>query len=98
MVIQSVYITGTQNSETYSSDGYAWKIAEKPDKNGNMWTYYIFRTANYEKYLGVRDEQRGYERVYRIAGGGYSEGAMSGTIEELLSTNSNSLHNPEMTQ
>ncbi|NLB81158.1 MAG: hypothetical protein GX800_06035 [Clostridiaceae bacterium] len=46
-------------------------ITEKPDARGNVWSYYIFKTEKNEKYLGVKDSQRGYERVYKIAGGGY---------------------------
>ena len=57
-------------------------IAEKPDKNGNVWEYYTFKVSEYDKrkegtmatsyysdfyYLGVKDEARGYERVYHIA-------------------------------
>ena len=57
-------------------------IAKKPDKNGNMWEYYTFKVSEYDKrkegtmapsyysdfyYLGVKDEARGYERVYRLA-------------------------------
>lgn len=53
-------------------------IAEKPDDYGNMWKYYTFCTEElrnpsytgnrmeYYYYLGVSDEVRGYERVYRI--------------------------------
>ena len=42
-------------------------IAEKPDKNGNVWKYYTFKDSNDKNYLGVKDEARGYERVYRLA-------------------------------
>ena len=41
-------------------------IAEKPDKNGNVWKYYTFTDSNDKNYLGVKDEARGYERVYNI--------------------------------
>ena len=46
-------------------------IAEKPDKNGNVWEYYTFKTKGYSddiSYLGVKDENRGYDRVYRTIG------------------------------
>lgn len=42
-------------------------IAEKPDKNGNVWKYYTFKDDNNYSYLGVKDEARGYERVYRLS-------------------------------
>ena len=42
-------------------------IAEKPDKNDNVWKYYTFKDSNDKNYLGVKDEARGYERVYRLA-------------------------------
>ena len=42
-------------------------IAEKPDKNGNVWKYYTFKDSNDKNYLGVKDEARGYERVYHMA-------------------------------
>ena len=41
-------------------------LAEKPDKNGNVWRYYLFETYNGDIYLGVKDIQREFERVYRI--------------------------------
>ena len=44
-------------------------IAEKPDKNGNVWKYYTFRDNDDKTYLGVKDEARGYERVYLMASG-----------------------------
>ena len=41
-------------------------LAEEPDLNGNIWTYYTFETTDGKYYLGVKDSARGYERVYRI--------------------------------
>lgn len=41
-------------------------VAEKPDANGNVWKYYTFTTENSDKYLGIADETRGYERIYKI--------------------------------
>lgn len=38
-------------------------IAEKSDKNGNLWTYYIFKTNDGCSYLGVKDIKRNYERA-----------------------------------
>lgn len=55
------------DTETVSIAGYHTEdnvIAEKPDKNGNIWKYYTFKTDN-GVYLGVKDEQRRYERVYK---------------------------------
>ncbi len=47
-------------------------VAEQPDINGNVWTYFTFNTYNgsyYQYFLGVKDEQRGFERIYKIYGG-----------------------------
>lgn len=42
-------------------------LAEKPDANGNVWKYYTFKTAEEDRfYLGVKDEARGYERMYKL--------------------------------
>lgn len=43
------------------------KLAEKPDKNGNVWTYYTFK-ADDKSYIGVKDNARGFERVYSMDG------------------------------
>lgn len=43
-------------------------LTEKADKNGNLWTYYTFSTRENEKYLGVKETKRGFERVYRLVG------------------------------
>ena len=56
------------------------KLVEKPDKNGNVWTYYLYMSelsgvkSSYGNYraLVVRDEKRGFERVYQVDGGGYA--------------------------
>lgn len=64
---QQIYWNG--DSKTVAMTGKQKDInvvAEKPDKNGNVWKYYTFTDDNYT-YLGVKDEARGYERVYRIA-------------------------------
>lgn len=53
---KTVSMTGRQKDEKV--------VAEKPDKNGNVWKYYTF-SDNGNSYLGVKDEARGYERVYR---------------------------------
>ncbi|MBQ8300649.1 MAG: hypothetical protein IJX57_01605 [Clostridia bacterium] len=47
-------------------------IAEKPDKNGNVWTYYTFEDEDGYNYLGVKDKARGYERVYKVSSNVYS--------------------------
>lgn len=64
---QQVYWNG--DSKTVSMTGKQKDVnvvAEKPDKNGNVWKYYTFKD-NENSYLGVKDEARGYERVYKIA-------------------------------
>ena len=56
---RTAYMTGAQTDIKV--------IAEKSDKNGNMWKYYTFKDSSGNCYLGVKDEGRGYERVYRLA-------------------------------
>ncbi|MBR0366601.1 MAG: hypothetical protein IJH94_07370 [Clostridia bacterium] len=54
------------------------KLAEKPDADGNVWTYYTF-DSDYDnyihnikgQYLGIKDEARGFERVYRLGSNVY---------------------------
>ena len=41
-------------------------IAEKPDKNGNVWKYSTVETDDGNYYLLVEDEQRGFTRTYRM--------------------------------
>ena len=41
-------------------------IAEKPDKNGNVWKYSTVETADGNYYLLVEDKQRGFTRAYRM--------------------------------
>lgn len=63
---QQVYWNG--DSKTVSMTGKQKDVnvvAEKPDKNGNVWKYYTFKD-NENSYLGVKDEARGYERVYKM--------------------------------
>lgn len=67
---KTVSITGEQQE--------VQTITKKPDKNGNMWEYYTFKVevvkdpriegarTEYQYYIGVKDEARGYERIYRI--------------------------------
>ena len=55
---RTAYMTGPQKDIEV--------ITEKPDKNGNVWKYYTFKDSSDKSYLGVKDEARGYERVYRI--------------------------------
>lgn len=65
---QEIYWNG--DSKTVSMTGVQKDInvvAEKTDKNGNVWKYYTFKDDNGYSYLGVKDEARGYERVYHIA-------------------------------
>ena len=58
-------MTGTQK------DGTQAIFAQKADKNGNLWRYYTFETEDGKSYLGIKDESRGYERVYRRANESY---------------------------
>ena len=43
------------------------KLAEKTDAEGNVWTYYTFK-ADDKSYIGVKDNARGFERVYGMDG------------------------------
>ncbi len=63
---QQIYWNG--DSKTVAMTGRQKDInvvAEKEDANGNVWKYYTFNDDN-NTYLGVKDETRGYERVYRM--------------------------------
>lgn len=53
---QTVSMTGKQSDVKV--------VVEKPDANGNVWTYYTFKDEKSRYYLGVKDEARGFERVY----------------------------------
>lgn len=54
---KTVSVTGAQENKR--------TVAEKADAYGNMWQYYTFNDEG-KYYLGVKDEDRGYERVYRM--------------------------------
>ena len=41
-------------------------LAQKPDKNGNIWTYAQLKLMNDRDGLIVFDKERGYARVYEI--------------------------------
>ncbi|MBP3359905.1 MAG: hypothetical protein J6N52_03555 [Clostridia bacterium] len=56
---KTVSVTGMQKNVT--------TVAEKADKNGNVWRYYTFKDENEKNFLGITDEARGYERVYLLA-------------------------------
>lgn len=55
---KTVSVTGMRNSKE--------TIIEKPDNNGNVWEYYTFKSGS-KTFLGVKDETRGYERIYCLA-------------------------------
>ena len=65
---QKIYWNGDSNtvSMTGQPKGIITFSTEKPDKNGNVWKYYTFKDDNDINYLAVKDEARGYERVYRL--------------------------------
>lgn len=68
---KTVYWNGDSNTASitdYAVSSSENEIAKEPDANGNVWVYYTFATSNGRRYLGVKDEARGYERVYRIIG------------------------------
>lgn len=56
---RTVYLSNSQSDKN--------TITEKPDKTGNIWTYYTFKSDGHD-YLGIKDTQRGFERIYRLAG------------------------------
>ena len=63
---KEVYWNGDSKTVSVVDKGDKTTVAEKPDKNGNVWTYYTFIDKDNNTYLGARDEVRGYERVYNI--------------------------------
>lgn len=55
------------DSDTVSMTGAQKDIktlAEKTDKNGNVWEYYTFKDDKDKCYLGVKDKARDFERIY----------------------------------
>lgn len=74
---KKVYWNGDSMTVSFTSQPEDERvIAEKADKNGNIWEYYTFRTkrldnsgaVQYEYFFGARDKLRSNERVYYIAG------------------------------
>lgn len=72
----TAYVSESKDSE---EEGYV--LAEKPDAYGNVWTYY-YTSSEKGKYLCVKDKERGYERVYSVAGGGFEDGRYYENIED----------------
>ncbi len=73
---QKIYWNGDSKTVSMTGEQKDVKaVAEKPDKNGNVWTYYKFKASVYNSYdkeycdisyLGVKDKIRGFERIYQI--------------------------------
>lgn len=57
---RTVYVTDQTSGNEYVTEAY--------DANGNKWKYYTFKSED-KNYLGVKDENRNFERVYSIVGG-----------------------------
>ena len=55
---QTVYL----GAEKYVNSSFA----QKPDKNGNIWTYTKLKLMNDRDGLFIEDKERGYARVYEI--------------------------------
>lgn len=69
---KAIYWNGDSNTAAMTApqrENSQKVLAEKPDSYGNVWTYYTFTAEDDTSYLGIKDERRGYERVYRIAEG-----------------------------
>ena len=58
---KKIFLTAKQKADTREV------LAEKPDVYGNVWTYYTFEAEDGKGYLGVKDQNRNYERVYRLS-------------------------------
>ena len=66
---KDVYWNGDTKTVTVTDpqkDGSQTIMTEQPDIYGNIWTYYLFETISDEHYLGVKDNNRSFERVYPI--------------------------------
>ena len=61
---KEVYWNGDSKTVSVVDSGSKTIVAQKPDVNGNMWKYYTFKSED-DVYLGVMDEARGFERVYK---------------------------------
>lgn len=69
---RKVYWNGDSKTVSVTEQPQDIKVlAEKSDKNGNVWKYYTFKAGRYGTYLGVKDEARGYERVYNLSSNVY---------------------------
>lgn len=68
---KTVYWNGLSNTVSITDrpiNSSINEIIKKSDASGNIWLYYTFATSNGKRYLGIKDEARGYERVYNIVG------------------------------
>lgn len=71
LLSKTVYWNGDSHTVSITDsavDSSIYEIAEKPDANGNVWKYYTFANRRGDRFLGMKDEKRGYERVYQIIG------------------------------
>lgn len=69
---KAIYWNGDSNTAAMTApqrENSQKVLAEKPDSYGNVWIYYTFTAEDDTSYLGIKDERRGYERIYRIAEG-----------------------------
>ena len=57
---------GDSKTVSIVEHGSRTTVAEKPDKNGNVWKYSTVYVADVGYYLLVEDSVRGYERVYKL--------------------------------
>ena len=61
---KEVYWNGDSRTVSVVDSGSKTIIAEKTDANGNVWKYYTLKSED-DIYIGVMDETRGYERIYK---------------------------------
>ena len=61
---KEVYWNGDSKTVSVVDKGSKTIVAEKTDANGNIWKYYTFESED-DIYVGVMDETRGYERIYK---------------------------------
>ena len=63
---KEVYWNGDSKTVSVVDSGSKTTLAEKPDKNGNVWKYSTVETPGGGYYLIAEDSNRGFSRTYKL--------------------------------
>ena len=63
---KEVYWNGDSKTVSVVDSGRKTTVAQKPDKNGNVWKYSTVETADGDCYLIAEDNSRDYKRAYKL--------------------------------